>query len=134
MKGRQKSRKKKSFSDLSVEHTGLIGGHHVFDIDEGVFSPVALKHLQSLLDQVANVLPPVLAVVDAVPGVNWRRKQVSRVSSPTFGKRHLFRPVSKSQKGRAGFILVLSWAGEAVGTWEFLTVVAESLMRRPGER
>lgn len=66
----------KSCSDLSVEHAGLIGGHHVFDIYEGVFSPVALKHLQSLLDQVAHVLPSVLAVVDTVSGVNWGREQV----------------------------------------------------------
>lgn len=87
----------KPLSDLSVEHTGLIGGHHVFDIYEGVFSPVALKHLQSLLDQVADVLPPVLAVVDAVSGVNWGRKQVgchqrgSTVVIPqsTAGKCHL---------------------------------------------
>lgn len=65
---------------ISVKHTGLIGGHHVFDIYEGVFSSVALKHLQSLLDQVADVLPLVLAVVDAVSGVDWRER-TNRTSS-----------------------------------------------------
>lgn len=54
----------------SVEHAGLVGGHHVFDIYEGVLSSVALEHLQRLLDQVADVLPLMLAVVDGVPGVN----------------------------------------------------------------
>lgn len=54
----------------SVEQAGLVGGHHVFDVYEGVLSSVALQHLQSLLDQIADVLPLVLAVVDAVPGVN----------------------------------------------------------------
>lgn len=73
--GNSQEKVSKSLSDLSVEHIGLIGGHHVFDIDEGVLSPVALKHLQGLLDQVADVLPPVLAVVDAVPGVNCRRRK-----------------------------------------------------------
>lgn len=54
----------------SVEQAGLVGGHHVFDVYEGVLSSVALQHLQSLLDQIADVLPLMLAVVDAVPGVN----------------------------------------------------------------
>lgn len=54
----------------SVEQAGLVGGHHVLDVYEGVLSSVALKHLQSLLDQIADVLPLMLAVVDAVPSVN----------------------------------------------------------------
>lgn len=57
-------------SSPSVEHAGLVGGHHVLDVDEGVLSSVALKHLQRLLDQIADVLPLMLAVVDGVPGVN----------------------------------------------------------------
>lgn len=57
-------------SSPSVEHAGLVGGHHVFDIYEGVLSSAALEHLQRLLDQVADVLPLALAVVDGVPGVN----------------------------------------------------------------
>lgn len=61
---------KSSPSSLSVEHAGLVSGHHVFDIYEGILSSVALEHLQSLLDQIADVLPLVLAVVDAVSGVN----------------------------------------------------------------
>lgn len=57
-------------SSPSVEHAGLVGGHHVLDVDEGVLSSVALEHLQRLLDQIADVLPLMLAVVDGVPGVN----------------------------------------------------------------
>ena len=55
----------------SVEHAGLVGGHHVLYVNEGVLAPVALKHLQGLLDQVTNVFPLLLAVVDAVPRVDW---------------------------------------------------------------
>lgn len=65
----------KSLSSPSVEHAGLVGGHHVFDVYEGVLSPIALEHLQGLLDEIADVLPLVLAVVDAVPGVNWGRRE-----------------------------------------------------------
>lgn len=112
-----------SCSDLSVEHAGLIGGHHVFDIDEGVLSPVALKHLQSLLDQVAHVLPPVLAVVDAVSGVNWGREQVGCrqpsvtqtgvIPQPTAGKWHLPVGFQKTRR-RTGWIYfrpLMGWGG-----------------------
>lgn len=49
-----------------VEQAGFVGGHHVFDVNEGVFTTITLKHLQSLLDQIANVLPLLLAVVNAI--------------------------------------------------------------------
>lgn len=62
----------------SVEHTGLVGRHHVFDVYEGVLSSVALKHLQSLLDQVTDILPLMLAVVDAVSSVYWGEKNKGR--------------------------------------------------------
>ena len=54
-----------------VQQARLIGGDHVLDVDEGVFATVALEGLQRLLDQVADILPLLLAVVDAVPGVHW---------------------------------------------------------------
>lgn len=54
----------------SVENAGLVGGHHVFDVDEGILSSIALKHLQSLLDQVTYVFPLLLAVVDAISRVD----------------------------------------------------------------
>ncbi len=54
----------------SADHAGLVGGHHVFDIYEGILSSVALKHLQSLLDQVTDVLSLLLAVVDAISRVD----------------------------------------------------------------
>lgn len=58
----------------SVEHTGFIGRHHVFDVDKGVLSSIALKNLQSLLDQVTDVLSLVLTVVDAISRVNWGKE------------------------------------------------------------
>ena len=54
-----------------VQQARLVGGDHVLDVDEGVFATVALEGLQRLLDQVADILPLLLAVVDAVPGVHW---------------------------------------------------------------
>lgn len=59
---------------LSVDHAGLVGWHHIFNVNEGLLSAVALQHLQSLLDQVAHVLSLLLAVVDAVSGVVWEKK------------------------------------------------------------
>ena len=58
-------------ASLLVQQARLIGGDHVLDVDEGVFAAVALEGLQCLLDQVANVLPLLLAVVNAIPGVHW---------------------------------------------------------------
>jgi len=65
----------------SVVNAGLVGGHHVFDVYEGILSSEALEHLQSLLDQVADVLPLLLAVVDAVSGVDWGRGNESQTDS-----------------------------------------------------
>ena len=53
----------------SVQDTGLVGGHHVLDVDEGVFSSVHLKQLEGLLDQVTEVVALALAVVDLVAHV-----------------------------------------------------------------
>lgn len=59
----------------SVNHAGLIGWHHVLDVDEGVLSPIPLQHLQSLLNEVAYVLSLLLAVVDAVSSVDCGTKR-----------------------------------------------------------
>lgn len=54
---------------LLVEEAGLVGGHHVFDVYEGVLSPVAFKNLQGLLDQVSNILSLLLTVVNPITRV-----------------------------------------------------------------
>lgn len=51
---------------LKVQQVRLVGGDHVLDVDEGVFT-VAPKASSVSLDQVADVLPLLLAVVDAGP-------------------------------------------------------------------
>ena len=54
----------------SVEHAALVGGNHVLDVDECVFSTVDFEALQSLLDQISEVLALPLAVVDLVAKVD----------------------------------------------------------------
>lgn len=121
-------------SHPSVEHTGLVGRHHVFDIYESIFSPVALKHFQSLLDQVTNVLPPVLAVVDAISGVNWERRGTQTHTQDAFSARtarfdikaHKAPPVAENtvdkpsfhliSKPKDGLNLIYSSYGGPVGT------------------
>lgn len=56
---------------LLVQQARLVGGDHVLNVDKGIFSSVALEGLQRLLDQVTNVLPLLLAVVNAISGVHW---------------------------------------------------------------
>lgn len=63
---------------LLVEHAGLVGGDHVLDVDEGVLPAIALERFQRLLDQVADVLPLLLAVVDAVSRVHWCGENTQR--------------------------------------------------------
>ena len=53
-------------SVVSVEHTALVGGNHVLDVDKGIFSAIYLKALKSLLDQISKVLHLSLAVVNTV--------------------------------------------------------------------
>lgn len=54
---------------LLVKEAGLIGGHHVFDVYEGVLAPVAFKNLQGLLDQISNVLSFLLTIVNPITWV-----------------------------------------------------------------
>lgn len=39
----------------SVEYTALIGGDHIFNIDESIFSTMDFEHFQGLLDKVSKV-------------------------------------------------------------------------------
>ena len=58
------------FEEESIEDAGLEGRDHVFNVDEGVLSSVDLEHLQRLLDQVSQVLPLPLRVVNLVSEVH----------------------------------------------------------------
>ena len=42
-------------ASLLVEHAGLISGHHVLDVNEGVLSARLFENLQRLLNEVADV-------------------------------------------------------------------------------
>ena len=53
-------------SHHSVEHAALINGHHILDIDEGVFTPVCLKKFERLLDQVTEVECLPLSIIDLI--------------------------------------------------------------------
>lgn len=55
---------------MSVQQARLVGGHHVLDVDKGVLPSIALKSFQRLLDQVPDVLSLLLAVLDAISGVD----------------------------------------------------------------
>ena len=50
----------------SVEHTALVGGDHVLDVNEGVIATMLLEKFERLLDQVAQVLLFALRVVNSV--------------------------------------------------------------------
>lgn len=52
-----------------VHYAGLIGRHHVLDVDVSVPAAVPLQNFQCLLNQIAQVLPPLLRVVNLVPRV-----------------------------------------------------------------
>ena len=65
-----------------VEHTRLVRGHHVFDVYEGVVTAMALKRLKCLLNEVAEVLPLLLAVVDAVARVHYNRNGTLHTAAP----------------------------------------------------
>lgn len=56
--------------DDESEHAALVGGNHVLDVDVCVLAAVLLKHFQSLLDQLRQVLVFALSVVDLVADVD----------------------------------------------------------------
>ena len=53
----------------SVEHTALIGGNHVFDIDECIFSTVLLEYFKGCLNQITKVAALSLTVINFVSQV-----------------------------------------------------------------
>lgn len=53
----------------SVEDATFICGHHVLDVDEGVFTTMLLEEFESGLDEVTQVLGLALSVVDLVAQV-----------------------------------------------------------------
>ena len=55
---------------FSVEHATLVGGNHILDVDECVFSTVNLKAFESALNKIAKVLAFSLTVVDLVTEVD----------------------------------------------------------------
>lgn len=56
-------------SDISVEYATFVGGDHILDVDEGIFSSVELEHLESLLNEITKVCCLSLAVVNLVSQV-----------------------------------------------------------------
>lgn len=52
-----------------VHDAGLVSRHHVLDVDVSVPAPMPLQNFQCLLNEVAQVLPPLLRVVNLVPRV-----------------------------------------------------------------
>ena len=61
-----------------IQQAWFVGGHHVFDVDKRIISAVDLKRLQCLLNQVTNVLPLLLAVVNPITRVHWSRGRERR--------------------------------------------------------
>jgi len=53
----------------SVEDATFICGHHILNVDEGVFSAVLLEEFESSLDEVTQVVDLALTVVDLVSNV-----------------------------------------------------------------
>ena len=50
----------------SVEHTALVGGDHVLNVNECIISAVRLEQLECLHDEIAKVLTLALTVVNLV--------------------------------------------------------------------
>ena len=55
---------------FSVKHAALICGHHIFDVNESVFSAVLLKELECLLDQVSQDKGFALSILDFVTNID----------------------------------------------------------------
>lgn len=60
----------------SVQDDRLVGGDHVFDVDEGILPAVSFHQLQSFLDKVTNVFSLVLSVLDLVAQVDWKNEEL----------------------------------------------------------
>ncbi len=59
-----------------MDHAGLVGGDEVLDVDEGVVAAGRLERLQGALDEVAQVLLPVLRVLDPVAQVTCHKENI----------------------------------------------------------
>eukprot|EP00962_Isochrysis_galbana_P023524 scaffold7119_cov129-Isochrysis_galbana.AAC.2 len=70
-----------------VQHARLVGGNHVFDVDEGVLAAVQLKQLQRLRDQVAQGLALDLAVVNTVAYGHEESGRVRTCRAGAWGQR-----------------------------------------------
>ena len=60
---------KTAASGLGIIYTRLICGHHVLDVDEGIFSPLLLKQGQGVTDEFSQTCVLPLAIVNAVAQV-----------------------------------------------------------------
>jgi len=54
------------FNECSVEYTALIGGDHIFNIDERILSTMDFEHFQGLLDKISKVETLSLTVINFV--------------------------------------------------------------------
>lgn len=53
----------------SIEYTALIGRYHILDVNERIFSSSLLQQLQSLADEISQIQPFSLVVLDLVTSV-----------------------------------------------------------------
>lgn len=116
----------------SVKHTALVGGDHILNVDECIFSAVLLKEFQSLLDEVAQVLSLALGVVDLVANivVGLLEEVHHREDLPVVGHKSLTDSVRALNKclqdlegdgndfGIAGVQSSLDWDNELRNNWE----------------
>merc|ERR1712018_619394 len=51
------------------EHTGFVGGNHVLDVDEGIWSASFFQYFQSFLDQITHILVEPLMVVNGITNI-----------------------------------------------------------------
>lgn len=65
------------FSFFLIQHARLVGGNHVLDVYECVVAAVSLERLQCFLNQVADILASLLAVVDLVAHVHCKAHRLS---------------------------------------------------------
>ena len=66
-----------------ISHTGLVGGHHDLYVHEGVVSSGALQQLQSLRNQLPDVLRLLQVAPDDARRFGWRHRQTDRQNETT---------------------------------------------------
>lgn len=60
----------------SIQHTRLVCGNHVLDVDKRVGTAVSLKCLQCFVNQVTHILAALLAVIDAITSLHYKVSEV----------------------------------------------------------